>query len=125
MSRSVEEWRGSTPDAKIPARVRLRVFERYGGRCYLTGQLIRPGDAWQVEHILAIINGGENRESNLAPALVAPHKEKTRQDLKTKSKTARIKAKHLGLHRSSHPLGKPKGMKFDWSKGRYVKEGER
>lgn len=96
MSRAVEEWQGKTDDSPVPLRVRVRVFERYEGRCYLSGRKIMAGEKWHVEHRLAIINGGENRESNLAPALVAPHAEKTRDDLALKSKTARIKAKHLG-----------------------------
>lgn len=41
--RSVDEWHGANPDAHVPARVRLRVFERYGGKCWLTGRKIMPG----------------------------------------------------------------------------------
>ena len=96
-ARSLPEWRGKTPDSKIPPRVKLRVFDAYGGRCYITGQKIQPGDAWQVDHIKALINGGENRENNLAPVLSAPHREKTATDVKLKSKVARIRAKHLGI----------------------------
>ena len=95
--RETEEWIGANPDTPVPLRVKLRVFERDHGRCYLTGAQIRPGDKWDVEHVISIINGGENRESNLRPALKEPHKVKTKADLKTKSKTARVKAKHLGL----------------------------
>lgn len=95
--RAVPEWIGATPDTAIPARVRLRVFEAYGGVCYLSKRKIRPGDKWEAEHIIALINGGENRESNLAPALVDAHKDKTAKDMAIKSKTARIKAKHLGI----------------------------
>lgn len=97
MSRTVPEWIGKTDDTPVPPRVRLRVFERYEGRCYITGRKIRPGDAWECDHVKAIINGGENRESNLAPALADKHRHKTDADLSTKSKTARMKAKHLGV----------------------------
>ena len=38
MSRSVDLWVGKTDDAKVPARVRLRVFEAYGGRCWISGR---------------------------------------------------------------------------------------
>lgn len=96
MSREVPEWVGPTPDSAIPLRVRLRVFERYGGRCYISNRKIMPGDKWQVDHIVAIINGGPHRESNLAPVLDSEHKAKTKADVATKSKTARMKAKHLG-----------------------------
>lgn len=98
MSRDVPEWRGKNDDTPIPPRVKLRVFEAYGGKCHWTGQKIMPGDAWDADHIVALINGGENREANLAPILRGKaHKEKTAQDVAIKSKTARMRAKHLGI----------------------------
>ncbi|MFD2248891.1 5-methylcytosine-specific restriction endonuclease McrA [Pseudochelatococcus lubricantis] len=104
-SRSVPEWIGASPDAAIPARVRVRVFERHGGICYRTGRKIRAGDKWQVDHIVAIINGGENRESNLAPILDDAHKAKTAEDVKIKAKTARLKKAHLGIREPSRMPG--------------------
>ena len=97
MSRSVPEWIGATPDAKIPPRVRLRVFERHGGICHLSKRKIQPGEIWQLDHIIALVNGGEHRESNLAPALDNPHKEKTAADVAEKAKIDRIRKKHLGI----------------------------
>jgi 5-methylcytosine-specific restriction protein A len=67
MSRSVPEWIGKTDDTPPPPRVRLRVFEAHNGKCHLTGRKIGPADQWDVDHVLALANGGENRESNLAP----------------------------------------------------------
>lgn len=98
MSRSVPEWVGATPDTPVPPRVRARIFERHNGVCHRSGRKIMAGDKWDLDHILALINGGEHRESNMAPILVGkPHKDKTAEDVKVKSKTARIRAKHLGL----------------------------
>ncbi|ULJ73641.1 HNH endonuclease [Rhizobium gallicum] len=105
MARSTEEWIGRTDDAKVPPRVRLRVFEKYGRKCYLTGREIRPGDKWELEHVVSLILGGQHRESNMAPALAAPHKVKTAVEMKVKSKIAKVKKKHFGL-------GKPKGRGF-------------
>lgn len=99
MPRKVEEWRGSTPDAKVPDRVRLRIFERHGGCCYLTGRKIRAGEAWELDHVVALINGGEHRESNLAPALAAAHKAKTREDVRLKAKSARIRKRAAGIQK--------------------------
>jgi len=96
-ARSVPEWIGATPDTKVPPRVRLRVFEAFGGRCYLSGKKIMPGDAWEIDHIRALKNGGENREKNLAPVLAEKHKAKTAADNAEKSKTYRMRAKHLGI----------------------------
>jgi 5-methylcytosine-specific restriction endonuclease McrA len=112
MSRSVPEWIGATPDAKIPARVRLRVFERFGGVCQLSARKIRPGDAWEVDHIQALTNGGEHRESNLQPVLKEAHKAKTREDLKQKKKDARVRKRHLGLAKPKAPLPGSRGSKW-------------
>jgi 5-methylcytosine-specific restriction protein A len=101
MSRAVPEWIGATDDTPIPPRVKLRVFEKHAGRCYLSGRKIMPGDAWECDHVLAIINGGQNRESNLAPALKAKHRVKSDDDMAIKSKTARIRAAHLGIKPTS------------------------
>lgn len=96
MARTVEEWIGKDDNTPVPPRVRVRVFEAHEGRCHRSGRKIRAGEAWQCDHVLAIINGGQNRESNLAPILTDPHKEKTAEDVRIKAKTARTKAKHLG-----------------------------
>jgi 5-methylcytosine-specific restriction protein A len=97
MTRSIPEWIGKTPDTPAPPRVRLRVFEKHKGICHLSGRKIMAGDKWQLEHPLAIINGGENRETNMAPALVEPHKVKTAEDMKQKAKNDRVRKRHLGI----------------------------
>ena len=104
MTRAVPEWIGKTDDTPAPPRVRLRVFDRYSGICYLTGRKIRAGEAWDVEHVIAIINGGQNREGNMAPALKAPHRLKTNADLAEKSKVATKRKKHLGIKRQGQPI---------------------
>lgn len=64
-----------------------------------------PGDAWDLDHIVALINGGRHAEDNLAPALRDAHRAKTEDDVKAKSKTARVRAKHLGVWpKSKRPL---------------------
>lgn len=64
MSRSTEEWIGKTDDQPFPPRVRLRIFERANGHCQECGRKIMAGDRWVADHTIALINGGENRESN-------------------------------------------------------------
>jgi len=95
--RKVEEWIGATDDTPAPPRVRARVFIRDGGVCHLSGRKIRPGEKWELEHIIALCNGGENRETNLAPALVLPHREKTKQDRRVKAKDDHVRKRHLGI----------------------------
>lgn len=105
MSRSTQEWIGKTDDTRAPPRVRLRVFERDNGICHISGTPIRAGQKWELEHKIALCNGGENRESNLAPALVKPHKEKSARDVAEKKIVARKRKKDLGIRaRQSRPM---------------------
>jgi hypothetical protein len=97
MARSVEEWRGKTEDDPIPARVKLRIFDRYHGHCHISGRKIRPGDAWHCDHVIPLIQGGLHAESNLAPALIDPHKAKTKAEVAEKSRVAKRRKSHLGL----------------------------
>jgi 5-methylcytosine-specific restriction endonuclease McrA len=105
MGRSLPEWVGKTPDSRPPTSVRLRVFERAGGVCYLSGRKIRAGDAWELEHVKPLSMGGENRESNMAPALVDAHRVKTAAEAGDRAKADRVRAKHLGTWpKSKRPL---------------------
>lgn len=116
LGRKVPEWKGKTPDSKVPENVKLRIFNRYGGRCYLSGRLIRAGDDWQIEHIKPLIDGGEHAEFNLAPALTEPHKVKTKFEARRRAKERRVRKKHFGMHEAKHPMpgGKKSREKITW-----------
>lgn len=106
--RTVEEWLGKTDDQRAPPRVRLRIFER-DNRCHLCGCEIQVGQKWDMDHVVALINGGENREANLRPAHRDCHKKKTALDVAEKAKNARIRLKHVG---AVQPAGKIKSAGF-------------
>lgn len=95
--RSVTEWVGKTPDAKVPARVKLRILRRFNGKCYLTGILIADGQTFDLEHIKPLEEGGEHRESNMAPVLRLPHEVKTQAERKRQAKADRVAKKAHGL----------------------------
>lgn len=97
MSRAVPEWIGATDNTPVPDRVALRVFQKHGGICHISGRNIMPGEPWDVEHVVAIINGGQNRESNLAPALRDKHRLKTAADMAEKARTYRKRKSNLGI----------------------------
>lgn len=103
MPRSVKEWVGKTPDSKVPASVQARVFDTHGGICHISGRKISAGEEWHLEHVIPLFLGGENRESNMRPALVDKHKTKTAAEMKVKAKTDAVKKKHLGI---TKPKGK-------------------
>lgn len=114
MTRATKEWVGATDNAAIPPRVRVRVFERHGGVCHLSGRKILAGEPWDLDHVVALINGGPHCESNLAPALRDKHKLKTALDVAEKSRVYRKRAKHLGVRSKSHrpmPGSKASGLR--------------
>lgn len=102
--RAVPEWVANHDDEAIPTRVKVRVFERCGGRCALTGRKLRPGDAFDYDHIIPLSVGGRHAELNLQVVLRDVHKLKTADDVALKSKIARTRAKHLGIY--------PKGQRI-------------
>lgn len=96
MTRSVSEWIGKSDDHRAPGRVRDRIMAREGNHCHLCGCAI-DGKKWDLDHVIALINGGENRESNLKPAHRKCHVEKTAADVAEKARIAAVRKKHLGI----------------------------
>jgi 5-methylcytosine-specific restriction endonuclease McrA len=99
--RSVDEWIGATPDSRPPRLVVLRIFEHHKGMCHIARRKITPADKWDVEHVVALRDGGENRESNMAPALRDKHREKTSRENTERATANRKKASHLGIKKAS------------------------
>lgn len=90
---------------KWTAKRRLAVFESHGGKCHLCGEKIDgTKERWDLEHLIPLAIGGEDIESNVAPAHVSCHKVKTVVDAGNIAKANRIRAKHQGAHVSKHPL---------------------
>jgi 5-methylcytosine-specific restriction enzyme A len=108
--RATKEWIGKTPDSHVPGYVKLRIWRKHEGICHISKRPIRLGERWDVEHVVALCNGGEHRESNLAPALTDPHKQKTKDDLKMKAINDRVTKKHLGIRPKRRTIP---GRKFD------------
>lgn len=125
MGRSVEEWVGATNDAQIPARVKLRIWERCGGLCGLTGKKLRPGDGYDFDHIIALEDGGRHAESNLHVVWRPAHRKKTAAEAGGRAERRRKQKKHLGFDKpKGRSLSPPPGYRFDWSKRRYVRKDD-
>jgi len=95
--RSVDEWEGASPDAKVPMRVRLRILRRFENKCYLTSIIIADGQSFDLEHIKPLEEGGRHAESNLAPVLRLPHEIKTAAERKRQAKADRVAKRAHGL----------------------------
>lgn len=112
MSRTVNEWQGKNDDTTIPPRVKVRIFERDKGCCQSCGILVVGGVRPAFDHVVALINGGENREANLQLLCVPCHAVKTKADVAEKSTVARKRQKHLGVRKPSRfPGSRDSGWK--------------
>lgn len=116
MSREVPEWIGRNDDSAIPERVKLRVYHKAKGLCaacklhWLNGQ---------YDHVIPLILGGENKETNLQFLCVPCHSAKTKLDVKLKAKVARVRKRHLGIKKPRTILG---GKNFRGEPIRYERD---
>lgn len=92
--RKVPEWCGSNDDAAIPSRVKVRIYDRFEGRCVVCTQ---TPTAFEIDHIVPLILGGEHREGNMQLICKPCHKAKSKLDVKLKAKVARVRKRHLGI----------------------------
>lgn len=71
----VHDKRGSM----TPQRV-LRIFQAHGGKCYMCQRKLTARDDYDIEHIIALENGGTDDDANLAPCCEFCHSQKTAED---------------------------------------------
>lgn len=95
MPRSTKEWHGKTDDSMPPPSVRDRIKQRDNNRCQECGIEIRTGG--HLDHAVALILGGENRETNLRLLCRNCHGAKTKDDTREKSVAFRKRSKLTGI----------------------------
>lgn len=99
MPRSLDEWQGSTDDEAIPRRVRLRIWEQHDRRCATCRRPIGESNPWDCDHIEPLATGGRHAEGNLQPLCRDCHPNKTRNDLRAKSRSARVRSRMAGIQK--------------------------
>ena len=85
-------------------KARRELFLARGGRCYLCSGKIKVGEAWEVEHEVALCMGGLDDASNFQLAHTKCHKAKTARDKGQLAKAVRRQTRSIGAHRSRNPM---------------------
>ena len=102
MSRAVPEWIGKTDDTAIPSLVKDRIARKAEDCCQQCHREIRGKLRAEFDHIVPLILGGKNRETNLQLLCNECHGAKTKLDVKIKAKVARIRCRQkLGIREPS------------------------
>jgi 5-methylcytosine-specific restriction protein A len=123
MARTNNEWVGKNDDSRPHTAVRRRLLELSGFRCQICGHSV-DGKKWEADHITRLMDGGENRETNLQVACIQCHKEKTGQENKSQAKGDRNKNRHYGIKKKSRYAETKERLKlrYNWAKGRYERD---
>lgn len=82
----------ATRRSMTPLRA-LRIFEASSGRCACCSRRLGPQDDWDVDHIIALANGGTDDDSNLQVLCGWCHGDKTSEDITQAAKGKRMAAK--------------------------------
>jgi 5-methylcytosine-specific restriction enzyme A len=89
----------------ISQRERLLIFNQARGICHICGGKIGVGEAWDVEHVVPLAQGGEDGGDNIRPAHVKCHRAKTAKDATDTAEAKRREARHIGIKKQSrNPL---------------------
>lgn len=95
--RSTSEWIGRDDNQRIPDYVKDRVANNAELYCQKCSRQVGGKLRAEFDHVIPLILGGKNRESNIQLLCHECHKAKTKLDVKLKAKTARVRKKHLGI----------------------------
>lgn len=74
---------------------RARAFANADGKCQDCGRKIRPGQDWDLDHRLALENGGTNDIENMQVLCEFCHTRKTGEDHATAGHSRRVYTKHV------------------------------
>lgn len=85
---------------------RVKLFDDHKGKCCLCGLPIQAsrGEKYIVEHIKPLWLGGADEISNMGPAHDRCAVEKTKGEAPIKAKSDRVRARHLGIKKSTRPI---------------------
>lgn len=88
----------------VSTRERTALFQRWNGECHICGGRIGVGEAWDVEHVIPLAQGGEDGGDNLRPAHRKCHSSKTKDDAANTARAKRREAAHIGAKTTARPM---------------------
>lgn len=82
---------------RFTTKQNIEFFLAHNGECHICGGKIDAvREKWEREHVIPIALGGADDDSNMRPAHVKCHREKTDGDVAAIAKARRREAKHMG-----------------------------
>jgi 5-methylcytosine-specific restriction protein A len=75
---------------------RLAILKAHDSKCYLCGGAITPGEAFELEHMIAFELTRDDSDGNLRPAHSKCHAVKTRDDVAAIARAKRREVNHNG-----------------------------
>jgi 5-methylcytosine-specific restriction protein A len=81
---------------RLTKLARVRIFDAACGICHICEQPIRK-QPWDIDHIKPLWLGGADDESNMRPAHIRCHQDKTSAEAPVRAKGTRIRARHIGV----------------------------
>ena len=107
MSRTVAEWHGKTDDTSLSASAKERIARKANDCCVRCERKVGGKLRAEFDHIVPLILGGANRESNIQLLCSECHGAKTKLDVKLKAKVARVRKKHFGFTAGRQKIQSP------------------
>ena len=96
----------------ITAKERLAIFEAASGVCHICGGKITVGEAWEIEHVIPLAMGGDDRGPNLQPAHSKCHRAKTSGDVTAIARAKRLHERHTGARPRKGTMPGSRASKF-------------
>lgn len=119
--RNIKEWIGRNDDAMPPRSVFDRLWAKQDGKDAITGLPFKPGDKVARDHVVPLIDGGENRESNLQLITEETHKLKTAREALARAEYRTRRASHRGYDLGAQPGSLPgKRIKYSRARGLWI-----
>ena len=84
-----------TPRERLTDQEKARLYLERDRKCWDCGRVVRPGEKWSIEHIIALENGGSNDWDNLGVCCPNCKPAKDAADHAKAAKSRHVRTKHV------------------------------